>query len=215
MPTTRAPRADAAQNRDALLAAARALLSRDPSASLDAIAAEAGLSRRAMYGHFEGRDALLEALARNGAERVVAAVAAVGTGVGTGMGTDADPVVRLARIAAAAWDEVDTVRTLTLLTVRSPRLVTVSDALEPLRSRLVDTIDEGVAAGSIRADIPATSLARLLVDTVIAVFAEAAAAGLDAAAGRRLVVTMALSTAGLGWREIADVLAESQIEVPA
>ncbi len=194
----RAPRRDAADNRAALLAAARTLLSRDPATPLEAIAAEAGLSKRAMYGHFANRDALLDALARSGAERVVAAVAGI---------DEADPVIRLARIAAAAWDDVDTVRSLLVLTVRSPRLSQVTDALEPLRSRLAATIAEGANAGAIRADIAPDTLARLLIDAVIGVFAETAASDIDRDAGRRLVVTMSLSAAGLGWREIQTLIA--------
>lgn len=194
----RAPRRDAADNRTALLTAARALLSRDPATPLDAIAAEAGLSKRAMYGHFASRDALLDALARSGAERVVAAVSGI---------DEADPVIRLTRIAAAAWDDVDTVRSLLVLTVRSPRLAQVEDALEPLRSRLTATIAEGADAGAIRRDIAPDRLARLLVDAVIGVFAETAASDLDRDAGRSLVVTMSLSAAGLGWREIEALLA--------
>ena len=61
---TRAPRSDAAKNRAALLDAARSELNRDPDASLDTIAAAAGLSRRAVYGHFPSRDALIAELAQ-------------------------------------------------------------------------------------------------------------------------------------------------------
>lgn len=60
---TRAPRRDAASNREALLDAARAILNRDPEASLDTIAAAAGLTRRAVYGHFPSRNTLLAELA--------------------------------------------------------------------------------------------------------------------------------------------------------
>ena len=73
MPTT--PRRDAVENRAALLAAARVMLNRDPDSSLEAIAAEAGLSRRAVYGHFPTRDDLLREVASLGAERITAALA--------------------------------------------------------------------------------------------------------------------------------------------
>ena len=52
-------RRDATANRAALLVAAQSVLARDPHASLDAIAQSAGLSRRALYGHFSDRESLL------------------------------------------------------------------------------------------------------------------------------------------------------------
>jgi AcrR family transcriptional regulator len=48
VPTTspaRAPRRDATENREAILAAAKTVLNRDPKAPLEAIAIEAGLTR--------------------------------------------------------------------------------------------------------------------------------------------------------------------------
>ena len=75
MPTTnspqpRAPRRDATENREAILVAAAAALNEDIDASLETIAARAGLSRRAIYGHFATRDDLLaEVLTRGAAQR--------------------------------------------------------------------------------------------------------------------------------------------------
>ena len=107
----RAPRSDAAKNRAALLDAARVELNRDPDASLDAIAAAAGLTRRAVYGHFASRDALVAELAALGAARVAAAVDAI---------HDADPVLDLALIGRLVWDDVEHVRAMTRSVVRGP-----------------------------------------------------------------------------------------------
>ena len=57
----RRPRRDALENRAGIIAAAQSVLATDPNASLDAIAHAAGLSRRALYGHFSDREALLRA----------------------------------------------------------------------------------------------------------------------------------------------------------
>lgn len=57
----RAQRADATRNREAILAAALTCLSRDPQASMAAIAAEAGVGRVTLYGHFSSRAELIEA----------------------------------------------------------------------------------------------------------------------------------------------------------
>ena len=65
----RRPRKDAAANRAGLLSAAARTLAVDPGASVDAIARAAGLSRRALYGHFDDRDALVRELVSSGAQR--------------------------------------------------------------------------------------------------------------------------------------------------
>jgi AcrR family transcriptional regulator len=57
---SRAPRADAQRNRDAILAAARATFERDGVlASLDGIAADAGVGNATLYRNFPTRDDLL------------------------------------------------------------------------------------------------------------------------------------------------------------
>ena len=113
MPTDRprAPRSDAAKNRAALLDAARVVLNRDPDAPLDAVASAAGLSRRALYGHFATRDDLIAELARLGAARVAEAAAAL---------RDDDPVVDIALVGRLVWDDVEHVRVMTGAVVRGP-----------------------------------------------------------------------------------------------
>jgi AcrR family transcriptional regulator len=66
---SRRPRRDAIENRADIIAAATDLFARDPHASVDAIARSAGLSRRALYGHFDDRDALVGAVVAIGAQR--------------------------------------------------------------------------------------------------------------------------------------------------
>lgn len=55
-------RADAAQNLDAILQAGARLLAADSSASIAAIAAEAGVSRRLVHRRFTSREALRDAV---------------------------------------------------------------------------------------------------------------------------------------------------------
>jgi AcrR family transcriptional regulator len=55
-------RADAARNLDAVLETGARLLAEDPSISIAAIAAKAGVDRRTVYRRFACRDALLDAV---------------------------------------------------------------------------------------------------------------------------------------------------------
>jgi AcrR family transcriptional regulator len=57
-------RADAARNLDAVLQTGARLLAEDPSTSIAAIAAEAGVDRRTVYRRFSCREALLAAVFR-------------------------------------------------------------------------------------------------------------------------------------------------------
>lgn len=182
------PRRDALENRAALLTAARVVLNRDPDATLDAIATEAGLSRRAVYGHFATRDELLRELVATGTARVAGELAAV---------EHPDPLVRLALIAARMWAEVDDVRVMTLFAVRGPYQDLVARELAPLREHLSAAVEEGAASGRIRADIPAPVLARLIESSAISVLDEAGRVGLPTASGHRYVMLAVLSTAGL------------------
>jgi len=182
------PRRDALENRAALLAAARVVLNRDPDAALDAIATEAGLSRRAVYGHFATRDELLRELVTSGTARIAALLSSL---------EHPDPLVRLALIAARMWAEVEHVRVTTLFAVRGPYRELVARELTPLRARLLAAVNEGAASGRIRTDIPAPTLARLIEAAAIAVLDEATRTAIPADAGHRDVMLIVLSTAGL------------------
>jgi AcrR family transcriptional regulator len=190
--TTRTPRRDATQNRAALIDAARFVLNQNPDASLETIAAEAGLSRRSVYGHFASRDDLLRELVSLGSHRVAAALETV---------THPDPVVRLALIASRLWQEVENVRVMAVFTVRSGLKHHIDEALEPLRRGVLDAIRTGRDAGTIRDDISAERLARLMEDAMFAVLEESTEHPLPDADGHRLVILSTLGSIGLGWKE--------------
>ncbi len=70
----RKPRADAQRNRIRLLETATvAFAEKGSGASLDEIARTAGVGAGTLYRHFPTRDALIEAVYRNGTEQLVAA----------------------------------------------------------------------------------------------------------------------------------------------
>jgi len=190
-------RRDAVENRAALIAAARTALNRDPDASLETIATEAGLSRRSVYGHFPTRDDLLREVTALGAARITAAL------VGT---ADDDPVVELALIAARLWAEVDSIQVMAVFALRGSLRATTAESLAPLRAMVLFAVDRGQAAGSIRTDIDARRLARLVEDSLLSVFDESTRSTLTPAEGRRLVMLSVLSTLGLDWRSAGQLI---------
>lgn len=186
-PRTR--RRDAEQNRAALLAAAGAVLNRDPDASLDEIAAAAGLSRRAVYGHFPTRDALIHTLLDQRVRRVLAAVDRV---------EHPDPAALLALIGVTLWREVEAVRVAAQFAMRGPYQHELALGLAPLRERLRHVVTVGAATGRIRDDIAPATLARLVEGAALTVLDEAARSPLDATEGERLVALSVLAIAGFG-----------------
>jgi AcrR family transcriptional regulator len=190
--TTRAPRRDAAENRAALIAAAKAVLNRDPSASLEIIAAEAGLSRRSVYGHFVNRDELLLELVTSGARRVAGALDGL---------SHPDPLVRLALIASRLWQEIESVRMMAVIAIRGPLASHTAVALDPVRRIVREAITDGQRDGSMRIDLGRELLARLVEDTALLVLEESTEHPLPAREGHNLVMLMTLAVVGYGWRD--------------
>lgn len=199
----RAPRRDAAENREALIAAAVRVLNADVDASLEAIAAEAGLSRRSVYGHFANRDELVREVLRLDAERMAASVVPI---------VHEDARIEIALYGATLWAQVQHASVTAEFAVRGPYTELVAKALEPARAKLRHTVRRGVRDGVLRQDMHADALARLIERAALDVLTEATHEGLDARAGHTLVMITALSVAGLGWRE-ADALVEQTPEL--
>lgn len=194
---TRAPRRDAAENRVAILDAAISELNHDPDASLETIASAAGLSRRSIYGHFSTRDKLVAELNDRGIARVTAALAPI---------RHPDARVALALVGARLWSEVEDVRVTAQLAIRGPRREIVAEGLEPIRQGVLEIVLQGVAAGHLRTDIEPRTLARLIEGAALSVLDEAVRDDISHDEGHRLVMLVALSTAGLSWREAAALI---------
>lgn len=192
----RRPRRDALENRAGILAAAHIALAHDPRASVDMIARQAGLTRRALYGHFDDRDALVRELVAQGAERFNAVATAI---------DDPDARVALARMAAALWTEAAHVQVLAAIALDEAHLAETADALAPLRRTVVRIVRQGQDDEVLRTDVAAPTLARLVEETARTVITRMDASSPDAAA---LAVRAVLSIAGLSWRESAALLAE-------
>lgn len=190
----RRPRKDAAANRAGILQAAATTLALDPSASIDQIARAAGLSRRALYGHFDDRQALLTELIAAGAQRFNAIASSL---------DEPHPPLALARLTAALWTEAAHVQVAAALALDESHLEQTATALAPLRRALVGVVRAGQDDGTLRIDMAAPTLARLIEET-----ARAAVSRIDASSpiATSLAVRAVLSIAGLSWRESEALL---------
>jgi AcrR family transcriptional regulator len=75
---TRRRRADAEQNRAAIIRAAITVLNGNPGASIEDVAKAAGVTRQTVYAHFASREALLDAVFEYAAADAMAAFDAAG-----------------------------------------------------------------------------------------------------------------------------------------
>lgn len=190
-----ARRRDATANRETLLWAAQAALAEQPTASLDAIAQAAGLTRRALYGHFPDRDALLHEVITVGARqfREIATAA-----------SDRDPRVALAQLASRLWHAAQAVRASAQIATNPAYAEATAQALEPLRERLTVLTQQGVGSGAFRRDMTPELLAFLIEETARATLRERRVAE---TAGAETAVKVILSIVGLSWQDQGELLA--------
>lgn len=196
-------RRDAVENRAGIVDAATVAIGNDPHASIADIAARAGLSRRALYGHFDDRNAILREVIAAGAARFNAIAETV---------DDPDPRVALARLASELWREAAHVQAAAALALDDAHVPETSAALAPLRRRIDTIVRRGQAAGELRTDLPAATLSRLLEETGRMVVARVDA---ESASARGIAVTAVLGIAGLSWTEARELLAQHpDLETP-
>ncbi|GAA3151627.1 TetR/AcrR family transcriptional regulator [Streptomyces echinatus] len=169
-PPPRRRRSDARRSIDAILNAARVVLGERPDASMEDVAAAAGVTRQTVYAHFPSRDALVVALVEAAASEYLAALDTAGLDT-------APPADALARFLDAGWQFLR--RHPLLLNPSAPGAPrpgrnALSDVVPPRLERL---IRRGQDAGDFGASLPAAWLA----DAVIGLQQIAAA---QVAAGR-------------------------------
>ncbi|MER7420689.1 TetR/AcrR family transcriptional regulator [Micromonospora peucetia] len=147
-------RADAQQNVERILEAAVSCLSRDPDASVSAIAQAARVGRVTLYGHFPSRDVLVEA--------ALTRVLAKGEELLAGLDLTGDPRDALRVLIRSSW----------LLTAQSSAVLEAAQAslppgrvhelhTEPAR-RADQLIRRGQDEGVFRGDLPASWLTSVL-----------------------------------------------------
>ena len=113
---------------------------------------------------------------------------------------DLPPAARIAAIAVTLWSEVSHVRSMARIAVRSPYGESVAEVFAPLRAQVREACALGIADGSMRSDVDAATLGRLVEGACIAVLDEATRSGTSDQDGRRMVVVSALGIAGIDWR---------------
>lgn len=194
-PAPRRQRRDASANRAGILAAASQALAMDPHASVDQIARAAGLTRRALYGHFDDRTALVHELITAGAQRFNAIAQQI---------DDADSRLALARLTANLWHEAAHVQVAAAIALDELHVEETAAALAPLRRALAALVRRGQDDGELRQDIAAPTLARLIEESARTGVTRTDASS-PVAAG--IAVRAVLSIAGLSWRETDALLA--------
>lgn len=136
-----------------ILEAARQELGRDPDSSLSDIAEAAGVVRRTVYGHFNGRAALVEGLVEEAAQALRQALAAP-------RAPAADAVTELACFVLAVWPVGDRYRILLRLAPQDLGAERVAELLAPARHMAEAVIDRGQRQGVFQTSVPPAVLAR-------------------------------------------------------
>lgn len=139
-------RADAQRNRLAILTATPIALRKNPDASVAEIAAEAGVGRMTLYGHFKTRAELIEAAVMESLER--------GDSLLSQVSLEGEPTEALARLVESSWALVD--QSLALLTAAQRELsaARIRELHEKAESRMRNLLDRGQREGAFRTDLP-------------------------------------------------------------
>ncbi|MFF3941419.1 TetR/AcrR family transcriptional regulator [Streptomyces phaeofaciens] len=143
------------RTRARILEAARRELGRDPDSSLGDIAEAAGVVRRTVYGHFDGRAALVSGLVEDAAQALRQALAVPECPA-------SDAVTALARFVLAAWPVGDRYRMLLRLAPQDLGAERVDEVLAPARRTAEAIIDRGQRQGVFQTSVPPGPLSMAL-----------------------------------------------------
>ena len=159
---TRTPRADAARNRDMLLAAAtRAFASASASAgeepSMRAIAREAGVGIATLYRHFPTRESLVNAVYHDQVQRLTSGARELLEQV------PPDEAMRRWMDLFADWLATKHGMLDTLLAMIESGAITQAQTRDELRKAITAILDAGRASGDLRGDVSAEDVAASLL----------------------------------------------------
>lgn len=210
-PAAREPlRRNARANRARILATARREFGRNPDVTLEELARAAGVVRRTLFGHFPGREALLEALAEEASESLRSALA---SGVQAAEGEPAEHA--LARLALSMWPVGDRYRLLLALAERDLGAQRVAEVLAPARAAATAILDRGQRDGVFHTHLPAAALSAGLEAMTVALLESVNTGVLEDDGTRVAIVT--LIAAGIPEeraRAVAEAVAPTVAPVP-
>ncbi|WP_181696152.1 TetR/AcrR family transcriptional regulator [Nocardia sp. GTS18] len=172
-------RADAQRNRISILAATPVALRKNPDASVADIAAEAGVGRMTLYGHFATRAELIEAALVESLER--------GDAVLSEVPLDGRPAEALARLVEASWNLVDQSRALLAAAQKELSATRIRELHEKAEARMRDLLERGQREGAFRGDLPVSWLLATAHVVMNAAAEEIAAARLDPGDAARFI----------------------------
>jgi AcrR family transcriptional regulator len=178
---TRAVRADAARNRDTLLAVAtRVFASSAAEPSMRAIAREAGVGIATLYRHFPTRESLVDAVYQDQVKRLTLGARELLAHL--------PPAEAMRRWMDLFGDWLATKHgmTDTLLTMIESGEIAITETRAELLEAITAILDAGRAAGDLRADVTAEDIAASL----IGIFTVVGKAGQQAQASRLLNLLM-------------------------
>lgn len=143
-------RADAQRNRARILAATVTAIRKNPDASVADIAAEAGVGRMTLYGHFQTRAELIEAALVDSLEQ--------GEEVLEGVPLDGDPAEAFQRLVASSWVLVDQSRALLAAAQKELPAARIREMHESAEARMRGLLLRGQREGAFRVDLPVSWL---------------------------------------------------------
>ncbi|WP_210585244.1 TetR family transcriptional regulator [Streptomyces sp. GESEQ-35] len=214
-PVVREPlRRNSRANRARILATARRELGRNPDITLEELARAAGVVRRTLFGHFPGREALLEALAEEAAEALRLALpgGAEPTGQEAGKGAERESDEgALARLVYALWPVGDRYRLLLSLAQRDLGAERVAEVLAPAREQVTAILERGQRDGVFHTHLPAAVLSAGLEAMTVALL-EAVNTGALEDDGTRAATAMLIAAGVPEVRAHAVVQAVGAVE---
>jgi TetR/AcrR family transcriptional regulator, mexCD-oprJ operon repressor len=157
-------RLDARRNIAAILDAAAACLAANPDASITEIARAAGVGRVTLYGHFDSRANLIEAVVARAIRQTEEALDALDLG--------GEPPKALRRLIDSNWQVTHEFGALLVAAERSLTAERIQKAHADLEDRLRGLVERGQRKGVFRADLSS----RWLVTLIHGVFHAAATA---------------------------------------
>lgn len=151
-------------NRRRILDAAMDCFAADPDASMDDVARAAGVVRRTVYAHFPNRDALVDGIAADAAAELAAAV---------DLAEPEGPDLALAVGALRTWPVGDRFRLLLSFARKEVGEQCIADLVAPVRTRTLDVVERGRAAGIFAGYLPSVVLVGMMEGLTMATLEQA------------------------------------------